>query len=43
MMDNPDISLERFAPEFYAFLQQDFVEVKRIGYCRVLAPRWRIH
>ena len=41
----PDLALEKFAPEFYAFLEREFVEIKRIGYCRVLAPRrsaiWR--
>lgn len=41
MMDQPEHALDRFAPEFYAFLQAEFVEVKRFGGCRVLTPRWR--
>ena len=41
MADHPEISLDRFAPEFYAFLQAEFVEVAQFGYCQVLAPRWR--
>lgn len=37
----PDMSLEKFAPEFHAFLRREFVEVAAIGYCLVLTPRWR--
>lgn len=37
----PDLSLEKFAPDFFAFLQDEFAEVAQIGHCHVLAPRWR--
>lgn len=41
MDEYPDLALEKFAPEFWAFLQSDFVEVQRVGPFRVLAPRSR--
>lgn len=37
----PELALEKFAPEFWAFLQRDFVEAARIGPFRVLTPRGR--
>lgn len=37
----PDLSLEKFAPDFFAFLQGEFAEVAQIGHCHVLVPRWR--
>lgn len=37
----PDLMLAKFAPEFWAFLRDEFVEVERFGYARVLKPRWR--
>lgn len=37
----PDFSLPTFAPEFWSFLETEFVEVVQIGYCRVLTPRNR--
>lgn len=37
----PELSLEKFAPEFWAFLQSEFVEVTRFQDIRVLSPKWR--
>lgn len=37
----PELALEKFAPRFWAYLQEEFVEVKQIGPFRVLAPRGR--
>jgi hypothetical protein len=36
----PGVTLDRFAPEFYAFLQTEFDVVAQFAYCRVLRPRW---
>jgi hypothetical protein len=41
MMDYPAGAMERFAPDVLRFLQDEFVLVAEIGYCKVLAPRWR--
>ena len=41
MADYPEGAMARFAPDVLRFLNEEFVEVARIGYCRVLAPRWR--
>lgn len=41
MDEYPDLSLEKYAPEFYAFIEREFVQVASIGYTRVLTPRWR--
>ena len=41
MADYPDGAMARFAPDVLRFLNEEFVEVARIGYCRVLSPRWR--
>lgn len=37
----PGVTLDKFAPEFYRFVETEFVEVWRVGYSRVLAPRWK--
>ncbi len=42
MKEYRDLSLAKFAPEFYAFLQEEFVEVTKIDYCQVLTPRKRL-
>jgi hypothetical protein len=42
MMDFPEGAMARFAPEFLRFLEEDFIEVKRFGYCRVLVPKDRL-
>lgn len=39
MDEYPELALEKFAPEFWAFLQSEFVEVRRVGPFCVLAPR----
>lgn len=42
MADYPEGAMARFAPEVLRFLNEEFVEVAQIGYCRVLTPRWRV-
>ncbi len=42
MVDYPEGAMARFAPDVLRFLNEEFVEVARIGYCRVLAPRGRV-